>query len=386
MKDRIVVIDTFSCGSFHEMFNAEILKAYSYIFKNVYHYGISSSIDCIQKICVDCSNIQYTRLPLSVESNNRIGTMMRFFWSALYTTFFLSHFRKEHYVAINYNNPFLLPLLRLFGRFMKGNVYICCHGELELLAGLSGKNGLLALMQKKMLFSFFSRPVYKNVHFFVLGESIIENLNSIIPNNIEHFFSINHPYRFGIEQTVMSDFSQSNYRIGIIGLTNKNKGYDLLVRLVQNLDLTNNRLIDLWHIGKLCGDIVFMREKGVYVVERDENGNLSRNIYENLVSSLQFVLLLYPMDSYKLTASGAIFEAIANLKPVIALSNPFFEYVFSVMGKIGYLFHSMDELEQFLLTFHIEEQDYLQMQDTMLKNRNRFSAKAVSEELEKLIK
>lgn len=33
MKDRIVIIDTFSYGSFHEMFNAEMLEAYSRIFK-----------------------------------------------------------------------------------------------------------------------------------------------------------------------------------------------------------------------------------------------------------------------------------------------------------------------------------------------------------------
>lgn len=385
MKDKIIVIDTFSHGNFHEMFNAEILKAYSYVFKDVFHYGISSSIDCIQKICIGHTNIQYNRLPFSITINNRFGILIRLIWSALYSMFLLFRFRKERYIAINYDNPFLLPLLRFWGGKVNSSIYICCHGELELLTDLMSKSGLLALVQKKMLVSFFRNRIRDNIHFFVLGESIIRNLNNIIPHNIKHFSSINHPYKFNSYQIVESSFSFSRCRIGIIGLTNKNKGYDLLVRLVQNIDFKNS-IIDLLHIGKIDGDICFFKNRGVYIVDRDKDGDLPREAYEELVESLQFVLFLYPINSYKVTASGAVFEAISNLKPIIALSNSFFEYIFSIMGNIGYLFNSMEELERFLLTFHVEEKDYLQMQNNILKNRNCFSAEMVSSKLSELIK
>lgn len=386
MKDRIVVIDTFSCGSFHEMFNAKILSAYSYIFKEVCHYGISSSIECIQKICVGHANIRYNRLPFSVIAfNNRFGVLFRFIWSAVYSAFLLLHLRKERCIAISYNNPFLLPLLRLLIPFLKSSVYVCCHGELELLSGLSGKSGFLAIVQKKILVHFFKYPIPENIHFLVLGNSIVENLRVIIPSNIMHFRSINHPYQFKVYRTIEQGSFPLKCRIGIIGLTNKNKGYDLLVRLTENVDLKSGD-IELLHIGKIVGNLCFLQNKGVCVVERNEQGDLLRNVYEELVQSLQFVLFLYPTSSYKVTASGAIFEAISNLKPIIALSNPFFEYIFSIMGRIGYLFCSMDELERFMLTFHVEESDYLQMQNNMLNNRKYFSAKAVSGELNELMK
>lgn len=385
MKNRIVVIDTFSYGSFHEMFNAEILKAYSHVFNDVCYYGVSSNIDCIQKIFMKNANIQYNRLPFTFTINNKLGVLIRFIWSAVYSMCLLFHFRKERYIAINYNNPFLLPLLRLWGTILQGSIYICCHGELELLIGLSGKSGLLALIQKKMLVSYFQGSIRENINFIVLGDSIIQNLGSIIPGNIKYFSSINHPYKFRLFQLEEHFFPLPKYRVGIIGLTNKNKGYDMLIRIVRNIDLKKSN-IDLWHIGKIYGDISYLENKGVYVVKRDENGDLQRNVYEELVESLQFVLFLYPTDSYKVTASGAIFEAISNLKPIIALSNPFFEYIFSIMGRIGYLFCSMDELERFMLTFHVEESDYLQMQNNMLNNRKHFSAKAVSGELNELMK
>lgn len=386
MKDRIVVIDTFSYGSFHEMFNAEMLKVYSCVFKDVSYYGVSSNIDCIQKICMGHLNIQYNRLLFSISINNRLGILIRYLWSAVYSMFLLLRFRNEQYIAINYDNPFLLPLLRICGSFLKSSIYICCHGELELLTEPIGKNGLLALAQRKVLLSFFHSRIHGNIHFLVLGESIIENLVSIIPNNKKCFSSINHPYKFRSYQINKESFSSSHLRVGIIGGTNKNKGYDLLMHLVKNIDFKKGNGIELWHIGKISGDICFLKDRGVHVVERTGNGDLSRNVYEELVESLQFVLFLYPVDSYKVTASGAIFEAISNLKPIIALSNPFFEYIFSIMGKIGYLFRSMDELEQFMLTFHLDEEEYLQMQNNMLQNRTCFSAEAVSDELNELIK
>ena len=57
-------------------------------------------------------------------------------------------------------------------------------------------------------------------------------------------------------------------------------------------------------------------------------------------------LFLYDVDSYKYTASGAILEAIWNEKPIFALNNYYFRYMFDKYGKLGYLANTVDELAQ----------------------------------------
>jgi hypothetical protein len=44
--------------------------------------------------------------------------------------------------------------------------------------------------------------------------------------------------------------------------------------------------------------------------------------------------MLYDTNGYKLTASGSILEAIWNEKPIIALSNEYFKYLFDKYGEI----------------------------------------------------
>ena len=56
------------------------------------------------------------------------------------------------------------------------------------------------------------------------------------------------------------------------------------------------------------------------------------------------LLFLYDKGSYKLTASGAILEAIWNQKPIIALHNYYFDYIFEKFGDLGFLCDSIDEL------------------------------------------
>jgi hypothetical protein len=47
---------------------------------------------------------------------------------------------------------------------------------------------------------------------------------------------------------------------------------------------------------------------------------------------------------YKYLASGAVFDAINAEKPIIALRNDYFEYLFSKFGAFGYLADSIDDM------------------------------------------
>ena len=70
---------------------------------------------------------------------------------------------------------------------------------------------------------------------------------------------------------------------------------------------------------------------------------LPRNIFENKIKELDYLLFFYDEDTYKLTASGALFDALLFEKPSIYLSNDYFD---DAIGNrsIGYRCSSVDEM------------------------------------------
>jgi glycosyltransferase involved in cell wall biosynthesis len=73
-------------------------------------------------------------------------------------------------------------------------------------------------------------------------------------------------------------------------------------------------------------------------------GYLSPEELDAYINMMDFCVFLYPSNYYLFTASGSLLEALAHLKPVVALRNPYFDYVFGKMGNIGYLCDSVDEM------------------------------------------
>jgi hypothetical protein len=72
--------------------------------------------------------------------------------------------------------------------------------------------------------------------------------------------------------------------------------------------------------------------------------SLSSEELDAYINMMDFCVFLYPADYYLFTASGALLEALAHLKPFVALHNPYFDYVFDKMGDIGYLCDTVDEM------------------------------------------
>ncbi|MBC5615095.1 MULTISPECIES: glycosyltransferase [Bacteroides] len=382
--DQIVVIDSFSFDSFHEMFNAEMLCIYSHLFLKVKYYGQNRNIENILKIRPILDNVSFDLLK-SFSGRGRWTLLGRYIWAALVTVKVILLNRKEKYIALNNNNPFLLPLLYVIMPFVKSNIFVCCHGELELL--LPNKSiGILAGIQGKILELFFlKKKVDEKLSFIVLGDSIMLNLKQLLPNyNYNRFGAINHPYKFDDDEVKFTPLSTTEIRIGIIGQTNVAKGYSSLLQLAQTLKNRENN-IKVIHIGKLVGDVALIRSLGIEVVDRDSNGELPREEYKRWIASLHYTLFLYPVDSYKLIASGALFESIASGKPIIALCNDYFKYVFNLTGNIGYLHSSIGELCSFLENMQVDAKEYCLLKRKLIAAQSLFSIESVKEEVRFII-
>ena len=88
------------------------------------------------------------------------------------------------------------------------------------------------------------------------------------------------------------------------------------------------------------------------------------------IDQLDFILFFYNSETYRLTASGTIFDAISRKKPIIALRNDYFEYIFNKFGSIGYLVDSIEEMATLIQHIHSnkeiqQEFDFDEIQNMM---------------------
>ena len=94
-------------------------------------------------------------------------------------------------------------------------------------------------------------------------------------------------------------------------------------------------------------------------------------------------MLLYNRESYKLTASGAILEAIWNLKPIFAIKNAYFEYLFNKFGNIGELFDDVENLSNYLN--NLNDAFFARYRDSLVRARESLLPSGVKTQLHKAI-
>ena len=97
---------------------------------------------------------------------------------------------------------------------------------------------------------------------------------------------------------------------------------------------------------------------------------LDRTTFENELLKLHFAIFFYPATEYVFRSSGAITDAIALGIPIIALKHPYFNYLFSKGGDIGYLCDSYEDIVKVvnkLITTNILQTDKYKQQTFNVK-------------------
>ncbi len=216
----------------------------------------------------------------------------------------------------------------------------------------------------------------------VLGDSIKANLLRDVPSLLSsQIISIDHP--FFMTQSLKETEPQKSdecIHIGTVGLGTAGKGYGKLNEIGEYIfDKGLSNKIKLYHIGKLLG--VSVDEKYVYMpFSRLEM--IPSEPFNLEIKKLDYILFLYPADSYKLVASGAIFDAFKFGKPIIALKNDYFMYLCQKGLKFGYLFDKLEELEKFLCNLPRGDSDeYRKISQNSLKMLAFFSPEVIAEQL-----
>lgn len=211
----------------------------------------------------------------------------------------------------------------------------------------------------------------ERLKYLVLGQSIKEQICLKYPKLEKIIRSVDHPY-FYRESDDFIPFRDGVIRFGSLGVGVGNKGIDLFIKMGEEFCHAGARnKPEFIHIGPLSKKVVVPKSSPVKIPSH--YSPLNRKDYDFYASSIDYAVFLYKRTSYRLSASGTLFDAFSYLKPVIALKTPFFEYYFKTMGDIGYLCNDYREIKEVVIRILNETplDRYAEQRNNILRGRER---------------
>jgi hypothetical protein len=349
---KIIIIDSYSWKHFHEIGNASLLAECSYITNEIVYYSGKSAYNSLKNILDEKYYINnvYKNIPI-IDIDNKIGSLLRFFLSAIVNCFLLLKVDKNAIIIYNYNNVFSLPLINILNKFLKKQLVILCHGEFEMFnQSIIQKHHFFWRLYFKIIKIYFVNKFIKisnRIIFLVLGDNIKCNLSKYVSANIYNkIYSIDRSYinkyynrKINIDNSVL--------KIGFAGQVRKGKN-------ISDIILLAKKLASEISCGKvelsITGSTIIMSKEltAVGIIIPYGKKLLSREEYDDKIAALDYVLFFYNSKMYKFTQSGPLIDALFLGKPVIALRNNYFEYIFNKYGNFGILVDTIDEMAELI--------------------------------------
>lgn len=346
MIPRIRIIDTLSLGSSHEMFNSAMVYMCTLIAGRTEFRCSRSTRQHIETFLrrhepgfeFDKVTFRPLRVYQRVITGGLHGLlgMLISGWSNVWQLLVVP--RSAQLVYLN-NNPLSLWLVATLNLLLRKKVAIFCHGEMERL--LSKPRRWYSTLYKYPLKWFLRNgAIGRHTRMFVLGESILRNLQPYLNRgNRRQFFAVEHPCFFSYSPHSGMIALPRPLRLGMVGgLTPIRYG---VLDLARSLRLcgTETRIT---LIGPVFRPLPWEEYPNVHFMSRS-SAMIPREEFERAVEEQDYLLYFYPSNTYKLIASGALFDAMEKRKPIIALQNDYFCHVMDGY-PIGYMVSDVDEM------------------------------------------
>jgi len=230
--------------------------------------------------------------------------------------------------------PTAILAARLLSRLRRGRtgVQVGLHGNLNDINAWRPRNPLTRACDLRSVLN-WRHP--EDFTFLVLEEGIRLALVEAIPRIADHVQVLPLPIN-ATELTEQSTVElQEPLRIGLVGQATGAKGTDLFLAVAREFKQRYGNRVAFTLVGRAPDN----SDLAAFDVLEDPvtTERLARKDYLARLAKLHFVFL--PLDDryYRLSASGALIDAITWLKPVIATRLPIVEALFQRHGDIGYL-------------------------------------------------
>lgn len=361
--NKIIYVDNFSTKNFQEIFNVSSLKMMSDVFDEVVYYTSKSNKVATYGLFNEVpKNIKYRFIPI-IGFSNALGNVIRHIFPIITSLYVILRTKKKDVIYFNYNVLWAMPFINFLSKTLNKKVVLMCHGEMEYLTNGVKINVISDYFLKRFLSKSFK--LSRSLYFCVLGEHIKKNLKILLPQHVsDKFLFFNHSHVF---KTIAqkNKIISSEVNIGLVGTVRSNKWLSSIIELGQKIK--DSPHINFTAIGRVYCDVQTLHDVGINIVNESDSRFLSRNEMDNAISKLDYVVFLYPKESYKFTASGALFDAIDQEKQILALKNDYFNSIFKHCPQIGKLFNNIEELSNYIKSLNTNQSSSLDFEYVKLK-------------------
>ena len=215
---------------------------------------------------------------------------------------------------------------------------VVLHGEVGEVAGWRSRNPLRRLFDMR---STLARCRGKGVQYLVLEHTIAEALRAAMPAIASHVAAIPHPILVSELGDPRPSAVNGAIRIAFLGLATEAKGFAVFLEVAERLARACPGRFEFHAVGSTPPGSA---SNGFRALARQPAAQqLSRVDFLTGLRTVHYVCLPFRGSHYDFAASGALLDAVANLRPVIALPTPVLTRMFATHG-IGHLCQSADEI------------------------------------------
>lgn len=358
-QTKIFFIDQTSEQDHHMVFNASIIKILQKIYKqSIDYFGIESNkISVFELLSAKQQNTTVFHKLIYTEpvKNTIVFKIINFFKKEKqrFLSFknILRNSKENDIIFLSITTFTSFLLFKFLKKKYSCKVVAFLHGDIDFLYKSNNSLEKLNKWTHQLIFKIQANNFYYCVLNKIARELLIKD-KFLKSNELMH---INHPVEM-VNKNFKNQRSKNKLYIGHIGsLEFKRKHSHLFYKLASHFDKqVKLNTISFNAIGLSTPSM--MAYKNEYV--KDMVGNespakpryLDRTTFENELLKLHFAIFFYPTTEYVFRTSGAVTDAIALGIPIIALKHPYFNYLFSQGGDIGYLCDSFEDIPKVINT------------------------------------
>ncbi len=211
-------------------------------------------------------------------------------------------------------------------------VHIGMHGNLNEIEGWRSRNPLWRRFDLRAALSAAHPPALR---FLVLEPAIRNELARLLPATERRTDVLALPANVG-ELANQAEMGLSRpVRFGLIGQATKDKGIDAFLDIAKRMTARHGSAVEFYLVGAMRpGDDPARFAPLAHPVD---HGALDRASFTDRLARLHYVLLPLDPGYYRLSASGAVIDAVTWLKPMIATPMPIVADLFARFGDLGTL-------------------------------------------------
>lgn len=344
-ENMVIMYESYARNWEHVPFNSDFLKIVKRCFNNekIRFIGDEEHLNHVKERTLE-KGVEYRPIKI-VDYSMKISALFQEYRN-------LKNIRKNHSTSteliLTNSHPHTMMFVKWL--FAGAPVTFVVHGSIEELT--RKKYPWQLGFYNKIAFNY--KRTQNNFKYIVLGESIKKNLLCFVPK-IKNVYSIPHPMTLGNEYR--SEYIPKQcYKIGTIGSGSISKGSHKLFEIEKVLNEGDISNVFLYHVGSYTD--VAVPEHTQVTICGGGTEKLNAEDFEKNIKALDIILFLFGSDTYKLTASGALADAIRFSKPVIAIKNDYFSWVFEQCGNLGFLGKDLEDVVSYILKLSGSEEEY----------------------------